>query len=65
MYLAIAVNKRLSIRNIPSKRKNNVTDHNKPVVPITEIVIGGNISIAIINSLDKTVLSQTDDNRKE
>lgn len=65
VYLAIAVNKKLSIRNIPSRRKNNVTDHNKPIVPIMEIVIGGHNSIAIINSLDKTVLSQTEEVRKE
>lgn len=65
VYLSIAVNKKLYILNIPSKRKNNVKDNSQRILQITEIVIGGSISIATTNREDKTVLSQQSDDRKD
>lgn len=65
VYLSIAVNKKLYILNIPSKRKNNVRDNSQRILPITEIVIGGSISIATTNRDDKTVLSQQTDDKKD
>lgn len=65
VYLSIAVNKKLYILNIPSKRKNNVRDNSQRILQITEIVIGGSISIATTNREDKTVLSQQSDEKKD